>query len=357
MASTNPDPDSWVLDWVLWYLDEQGYPREDRCGKIRYFVVVEDKPVFADTEEELAEQYPDLCYVMNDKTGTMQYVPPMTFCFINGNIFDNPELIKANPKYLSNLKAQTKIQRARLLDGNWLVRPEGANVWDRSWLHKKSLSELPSDFRQKFRFARAWDKAYNEPSDTNRYPDYTASVKMAKDKDGNIYIFGDYDPETYDEKTLIYGRFRKRPGDRDALIARQAEYDGKGCLIILPRDPAAGVIEYAEAAKKLNQAGFKVKPDPTPSNQKKMIRFMPFSSACQNGSVYIVEDSFPNMQTLEAFYKELESFNGERSTASRKDDWADSAASVYNALCKEVVYNAVKIPTISAPTLKSRSRI
>lgn len=356
MASTNPDPDSWVLSWVEWYLDEEGYPREDRCGQIRYFVIVEDKPVFADTAEELALEYPDLCYVDNDNTGERVYVPPMTFCFINGNIFDNPELIRANPKYLSNLKAQTKIQRARLLDGNWLVRPEGANVWDRNWLHKKKLSELPSDFRTKFKFVRAWDKAYSEPSDTNRHPDFTASVKMAKDREGNMYIFGDYDDQTLDEKTMVYGRFRKRPGDRDSLILAQATIDDIHCTVILPKDPAAGVVEYTEAAKKLNQLGFKVKPDPTPSNQKKMIRFMPFSSACQNGSVYIVEESFPNKATLEAFYKELESFNGERSTANRKDDWADSAASAYNALCKETLFTAVKIPSVVAPTIKSRRK-
>lgn len=347
------------MDWVSWYLDEEGYPNEEKCGVIRHFVIVEDKPVFADTAEELAEEYPDLCYVYNDKTGETQYVAPLTFSFINGTIFDNPELIRANPKYLSNLKAQTKIQRARLLDGNWLVRPEGANVWDREWLHKKSLSDLPKDYRRLFKFIRAWDKAYNEPSDTNRYPDFTASVKMAKDKDGNIYIFGDYHPDTMDEKTSVFGRFRKRPGERDQWIVNQAEYDnhlGDDALIILPKDPAAGVVEYAEAAKKLNQNGFKVKPDPTPSNQKKMIRFMPFSSACQNGSVYIVEDSFPNQATLEAFYKELESFNGERSTSTRKDDWADAAASAYNALCKETVYLAVKIPSITSPTLKSQRR-
>ncbi len=137
------------------------------------------------------------------------------------------------------------------------------------------------------------------------------------------------------------------------MIEQQATLDGDDCTIILPKDPAAGIIEYTEAAKKLNQLGFKVKPDPTANNQNKMKKFIPFSSACQNGSVYIVEESFPNKATLEAFYKELESFNGERSTSTRKDDWADCSASAYNALCKETVYNAVRIPTVSAPTLKS----
>ena len=55
-----------------------------------------------------------------------------------------------------------------------------------------------------------------------------------------------------------------------------------------------------------------------------MSRFSNFSSAAQNGLIHIVEDSFNNNKTLEAFYKELESFDGTRSTAHIKDDWVDA---------------------------------
>lgn len=348
MATTNPDPDSWVLQWVLWYLDEEGYPRADRCGAVRYFLIVDDAPVFADTEEELARDYPELCYVDNENTGERIYVPPLSFCFIGGNIFDNQELIRLNPKYLSNLKAQSKVNRARLLDGCWFARPEGSNYFQREWLHKIEEKAVPIGVKE----VRAWDKATSEPSDRNRHPDYTASVKMKKDKSGFMYIFGDYHESSFDEKTMVSGRFRKRPGQRDQMILQQSQYDGEDCLIILPKDPAAGAVEYLESAKKLNAEGFKVKPDPTANNQKKLVRFMPFSSACQNGSVFIVESSF-SKATLEAFYKELESFDGERSTSQKKDDWADASASAYNALCKERVHTAVSIPQYNAPTMKS----
>lgn len=351
MASTNPDPDSWVLNWVLWYLDEKGYPRDDRCGSVRYFVIVNDAPVFADTEEELAKDYPELCYVEDPTTGETKYVPPMTFAFIGGTIFDNPELIRANPKYLSALKAQSKVNRARLLDGCWFARAEGSNHFQREWLNKVQRKDVPP-----LKLVRSWDKASAEPSDQNRHPDFTASIKMGRDFDGNFYIFGDYDEKTIDEKTMIGGKFRKRAGTRDLWIKNQAERDGDHVTIILPKDPgAAGQVEYLESAKKLNSAGFKVKPDPMPSNKSKLTRFLPFSSACQNGLVYIIEESFPNKTTLEAFYKELESFNGERSTSERKDDWADTSASAYNALCKEKNYVAVSIPKVSAPTLTQRA--
>ncbi|AHK11502.1 terminase large subunit [Shewanella sp. phage 1/40] len=120
LATTNPDADSWVFQWVEYYLDDTGVFDESKLGHIRYFLVVDDTPVFADDPETLAEQYPDLCYIYNPVEDKTVYVPPMTFCFIGGNIFDNPALIKQNPKYLSALKAQTKINRARLLDGEQL---------------------------------------------------------------------------------------------------------------------------------------------------------------------------------------------------------------------------------------------
>lgn len=125
---------------------------------------------------------------------------------------------------------------------------------------------------------------------------------------------------------------------------------------MLPKDPSgAGTIEYTESAKKLILEGFVVKPDAMPGNKKKLQRFMPFSSACQNGFVYIVEDSFPNVETLTHFYKELESFNGERSTATIKDDIPDAAASCFNTLSKENTFKAVAIPTTTnAPTGYSR---
>ncbi len=333
LATTNPDYNSWVFNWVSWYLKD-GIFDESKLGVIRYFLIVDDAPVFADTEEELAEAYPDMCYIYNSVEDTTEYVPPMTFCFVGGTIFDNPALIRQNPKYLSALKAQTEINRRRLLDGDWLAVPEGSQNFERGWLHK--LDKRPTNIAM---VARAWDTASEEPSDKNRYPDFTASVKMLKTKDGEIVIVGDYEPESLDEKTQIYGRYRQRAGQRDNSILRQAEYDGKkDCMMILAIDPAsAGKFQWREQSKFFGKEGIIVKPDPMPNNKSKLIKFMPFSTACQNGLVSIVESTFPNKQTLEAFYKELEQFDGERSGSVKKDDWADAACSCYNAIVSKKI--------------------
>ena len=93
MTSTNPDMDSWVLNWVSWWLNEEGYPDPEKNGKTRYILIVNDSPVFADTEQELAELYPDLCYQLNELTGETVYIPPLSICVLLGTIFDNPALL------------------------------------------------------------------------------------------------------------------------------------------------------------------------------------------------------------------------------------------------------------------------
>lgn len=126
LGTCNPDADSWVLNWVLYYLDDRGYPDPDKHGKVLYYVIYEDKPIFAEDPQELIDKYPELCYNYNPITGEDEVVMPNTFTYVSGNIYDNPALIKANPKYLANLKSQTAINRARLLDG----KPKTAvNVW------------------------------------------------------------------------------------------------------------------------------------------------------------------------------------------------------------------------------------
>lgn len=345
LGTCNPDADSWLLKWVLPYLREDGMPDEEKVGKILHFIIDNDEPVFAETAQELKDKYPEACQDINANTGEIVEIDPQTICVISGTIYDNPELIRLNPRYLASLKAQTKVNRDRLLHGSWSAREQGSSYFERDWLNKIAYKDIPN----KMRFVRAWDKASSIPTEKYRYPDYTASIKMGKDIDGNIYIFGDYDVDAHDQDSEIIGRFRRLPGDRDNLIETQARIDGNEVVVVLPKDPSgAGVVEFQESAKKLISKGFVVRPDAMPGNKKKLQRFFPFSSACQNGFVYIVEDSFPNQETLDHFYKELEVFNGERSTATIKDDLPDCAASAFNTIQQERVYEAVSIPTPSA---------
>lgn len=331
-CTMNPDPDSFMCSWIDWWLDDDGYPIPERSGVKRYYCRVNGEMKFADTPEELEERFPESLLIYNPLTGENVKVPPKSMAFISGTIFDNPALIAANPQYLAELNSLPDIEKARLLHGNWYARPEGSNYYDRSWL--KKAAHVPRDAV----CCRAWDKASTEPSETNSTPDYTASIKMYKDREGYFYLVGNFHQSNHDKKDPdVLGRFRERPGARDKLITNQAVHDGTECAVIFSQDPgSAGVTEFQESAKKLTSKGFRVQKDPMPPQNSKLTRYAPFSSAAENGLVYIVESTF-DKATLEAFHKENESFDGERSTRTRKDDWPDATASAFNWLCRKSV--------------------
>lgn len=346
-ATMNPDPDSFVLDIISWWIDpETGFPIEERAGIIRYYIRKDGQLVWGDTKEELKEKYGDS-------------VRPVSFSFIPAKIFDNPVVLKNNPDYLADLESLKRVDRDRLLHGSWSAREDASGYFKRDWLIKER--RIPDNAIS----SRCWDKSSSEVSEKESRPDFTASIKMYK-KDGEFYITGEYNTEhNFDpvDKDL-FGKFRHRPGKRDSIIQKQAEYDGYDTIILLPQDPgAAGKTEFVESAKKLVNLGFIVKKDPGVATQSKLQKFLPFSSACENQLVHIVESTFPNKHTLEAFYKELESFDlvkNTRSTRARKDDMVDCCSGNFNYLSQEknipiVCRNQINNPTKAKRILETRS--
>ena len=194
--------------------------------------------------------------------------------------------------------------------------------------------EIPS----KVVTVRAWDVAYKEPSEQNRYPDYTASVSLSKCNNGNYYIRGDYDETLHDDfkagQDIIYGRFRKNVGTRDEYMLKQALHDGKSVTQVIPEASGAGVREWEQMRNMFIEHKLLVKGAKT-GNKKggKGLRFAPFCSAAEQGAVYILTETFPNRATLNAFLSELEKFDPDKpSTGTRKDDWVDSIADAFDAL-------------------------
>ena len=55
-ATCNPDADSWVADFLSWWIDpESGYPLPERAGVLRYFIRIGETIEWADRAEELSE--------------------------------------------------------------------------------------------------------------------------------------------------------------------------------------------------------------------------------------------------------------------------------------------------------------
>lgn len=331
-ATMNPDPDSFVLDIISWWINkETGFPIEERAGIIRWYIRRDGDLVWGDSEKELKEKY-----------GSK--VRPVSFTFIPATIKDNPVVLKNNPDYLADLQSLKRVDRDRLLLGNWLARESSSGYFKRAWLLKET--HLPSDATS----CRCWDKASSEVSEKEKRPDFTASIKMYKDSKGEFWLAGEFDTScNFDPVDKdMYGKFRHRAGVRDKIIERQGFFDGFNTIIVLPQDPgAAGHTDFMSGARQLTSLGFVVKKDPGVTTQSKLQKFLPFASACENGLVHIVESTFPNKHTLDAFLTELESFDLDksvRSTRSRKDDWVDCCSGCFNFLSKSVV-----IPKFSLP--------
>jgi len=120
-ATLNPDPDSWVASFIEWFIDQDtGYPIKERIGKIRYFMVNAGETIWGDSIDEVylkMKPIIDKLVESNEGSKISDYIK--SFTFITGSIYENKELMKSNPEYLSNLLAQSEDEQLRLLYGNW----------------------------------------------------------------------------------------------------------------------------------------------------------------------------------------------------------------------------------------------
>ena len=304
VISTNPDPDHIICEWIKdFYLDEYGYPIQERAGVVRYFVRRDGDFIFADTQEELAERF--------DIPKEHYSTKIVSFTFIPATIYDNPIMIEQNPEYLAQLEALEPVERARLLDGCWFARPEGSSYFKRKWVRGengervKRLVDIPKGCTA----MRAVDCAHTEPHENNRDPDYTAfSPLMLKDRDGFYWLLGNYDnslldnPAKKSDKPVI-GRIRRLAGERNNLIAKQGKLDKQLALeynysspkMVAAKDNGGGASDFISLLARLTEDAIKVVQDKSPSNVagKKVKDFLGFAEAAQNGLVFIVEERFP----------------------------------------------------------------
>jgi len=173
-ATCNPDPDSFLADFISWWIADDGYADLSREGKIRWFVRVGDDIAWGDSRAELISKYPPPDY------------EPKSVTFIPATIFDNPALLQANPSYLANLMSLPPVERERLLGdvkrgGNWKIRPTAGTLFNRAWFG--IVDTIPAGGVD----CRYWDFAATEKEVGGHDPDFTASVRM-RYLDGIFYI-------------------------------------------------------------------------------------------------------------------------------------------------------------------------
>ena len=287
-ATCNPVSEGWVRKLVDWWIDDAGYPIEDRCGVVRWFVRRGEDTHWYDSKEEAEAIWGE---------DSM----PKSFTFVNATVKDN---LKIDPAYEANLKALTRVEREALYLGNWNVKANSGTYFQKSWcefVDQKSVPKPKSEMR-------AWDTASSEPSEVNPDPDYTAGVKIRLGEDGYYYI-------------MHAVRDRKRPSGVKKMMRKYAEVDGLKCAIGIPLDAGgAGKAVFEDHAK--NLAGFKFKKCKT--TKSKLERFEPFSAAAEAGLVKIVKGDWND-----EFCKELENFVGD---GKGHDDYCDAVSDSFNNL-------------------------
>lgn len=296
-ATCNPDADSWVAKFIEWWIDpDTGYPIPERSGKIRWMLRREDSIYWADDKKELWEQF-------NLKTAE-EKAEPKSVTFIASTIYDNKVLLEKNPQYLANLKAMATVERERLLNGNWKIKPAAGLFFKRTQVGD-ILQSLPADVE---RWVRAWDLAATS-EDEGGEPAYTAGVLMGKRKNGR-YVVAD-----------VINR-RLEASDVRNIIRLTASSDvsrlGR-CRVRLPQDPGQAGKEQAQSYIKM-LAGFDV--CAKQESGSKETRAEPVAAQWQAGNFDIVYGDWN-----EAYFSQLESF-----PMSKFKDMVDATSSAFSEL-------------------------
>lgn len=293
-ATCNPDATSWVRKWVDWYIDQDGYAIPERSGVIRWFARNGDALIWGDNPEQIKKDYGS-------------HLLPKSFTFISSKLEDNQILMKKDPAYLANLQALPRVERMRLLGGNWNVRGSAGNYFQRSWF--EIIDQVPEGWTSMIRY---WDLAATLPYEGNQDPDWTRGLKMYKYPDGTYVVV--------DLKSM-----RDRPSKVEMLVKNTASQDTQMCTIGLEQDPGSAGVSNIENYIKL-LAGYMV--DISKPSNAKAVRAKAVSAQSEFGKIKILRAPWND-----EFFSELENFSDD-DTGEGHDDIVDVFSGAFNVLMR-----------------------
>ena len=286
-ATTNPDSDSWVAEFISWWIDQTtGLPILERSGVIRWFVRVGDVLQWADTQAELIERFG-------------AEVVPKSVTFVPARLEDNAILMQMDPGYRANLLALPRVERERLLGGNWKVRPSSGLYFRREWI------EIVDAIPEGTDFVRGWDLASTEKTSEND-PDWTAGTKIGRMPDGRFIV-------------AHHLRLQESPLKVERAVMNTASADGRRVRIRIPQDPGqAGKFQAQRFVSML--AGYTVRTGPVTGD--KITRFSPFSAQAEAGNVVVLRGLWND-----DWFTVLENF-----PEGAHDDDVDSTSEAFNEI-------------------------
>jgi predicted phage terminase large subunit-like protein len=292
-ATTNPDPDSWVAEFISWWIHpETGFPIPERDGVLRYFIRRGDDLHWENSAEEIYEKF-----------GRGPEIQPKSVTFIAAKVEDNKILLEKDPSYLANLEAQNLVDRMRLRHGNWKFRASAGTLFRKDWF--PIVDAIPSGWVSVCRF---WDRAATRPSEENKDPDWTRGLKVYKYPDGRFLVA--------DLRST-----RDTPAQVENLIKNTASHDGHTVSIRCQRDPGSAGVSEAEHFVRMLQ-GYDV--STAAFSKDKVTRAKPASAQAEVGNIWVLRSPWNN-----DFFAELENF-GEDSGGH--DDIVDTLSGAFNEL-------------------------
>lgn len=288
-ATTNPDPDSWVREFIDWWIGPDGYAIDERSGVIRWFVHQNDQIFWFDSEEDAKKDFPT--------------IKAKSFTFIHSNLHDNKILMDVNPDYEARLKALSAVDQERFLLGNWDIRAQAGDYFNRGDF--EVVDVLPAMVNT----VRCWDLAGTKPSEVNPDPDWTVGIKAGVDNDGVFYI-------------IDVVRERLNPAEVKDLLINIASQDGYEVSIRIPQDPgSAGKVVAFDYVRFL--AGYSVRHNPVTGN--KISRATPASGQAGAKNIKVLRARWNDV-----FFNEIEGFPD-----AKHDDIVDALSDCIEELAKQ----------------------
>lgn len=291
-GSTNPDKASWVRNFLDWWIGEDGFPDQSRSGKLRWLVNYENKFHWFDTREEAIEAFKEI------DPDTM----PLSVTFIPAKLSDNRILMEKDPGYRSKLMSLSKVDRERLLGGNWDVMPVAGSYFQQHYFEEVDAHP------PLVKVVRAWDRAATEhnPGDPGD-PDWTVGLKLGVDKHGFYYVLD-----------IVCVRLSAHKVEQ--LIRNTATQDGTSVIVKAFQDPGgAGKGEIENFTRVM--AGFIVNVEKI--NVNKEVAAKAVSAQAEAGNIKILS----SCREKQRFYNELTDF-----PQGRHDDVVDAFSSAFNCI-------------------------
>lgn len=306
-GSCNPDPDSFLVHFLEWWIDEEGWAIPERSGVIRWFIRHDDTVRWS-TVGCAPSEYPQ--YAQRKALAIADLVAQgfnpddakdaLSVTFVLARLQDNKIGTEIDPTYEAKVKSLSSVDRQRLLGGdrggNWKVRPAAGKVFNRGWFDV--VDAAPVEAKR----VRYWDKAASDGKG-----DHSAGTKVACAN--AVYYIED----------VVRGQWSS--GARNKIIKETAISDGLETAVWVEQEPGSGGKESAEISIK-ELAGFVIHAEKVSGS--KLSRAKAFAAQAEAGNVKLVRGRWNK-----EFLDELHAFDGRD---GGQDDQVDTASGAFNKI-------------------------